>query len=274
MREALSARPRCEGPDRRLSWAALISLAMHAAILVAVLYPVETSRRLKNAPDATPMVELRMIEQKGHDWPSGQAPLRPDETATMPSPPAVPVPPTPPQAAAAPSVPPPPSPPASPSEQAALLPPPSIPLPRPPGPPVRPTPPHPPTPASPPAPSPPAPDVNFAPEVNLGGTDSLSNVLVQGDQVIPAGPDPRVRNREPIYPLEAARRGEQGTVFLIIHVSPEGLADGVDIARSSGFGMLDRAAYDAVTRWKFVPAVRDGQAVSSVITLRVVFELN
>lgn len=273
MREALSARPKREGPDRRLSWAALISLTTHAAALAAILYAVDTSRRLKNAGDVTPMVELRMIEQKGRGRASGQAPSQPDQTAT-PSPPAVPVPPTPPQTAAAPSVPPPPTPPARPSEQAALLPPPSIPLPRPPEQPVRPTPPRPPRSASPPAPSPPAPDINLAPEINLGGTDSLSNVLVQGDQVIPAGPDPRVRNREPIYPLEAARRGEQGTVMLVIHVSPEGLADGVDIARSSGFGILDRAAYDAVTSWKFVPAVRDGQAVSSVITLRVVFELN
>jgi periplasmic protein TonB len=273
MREALSARPKREGPDRRLCWAALISLIMHAAALAAVLYTVDTSRRLNGAPDATPMVELRMIEQEGHDRSSGEAALRPDQTVTTPSPPVVPAPPVPPQAAAAPSVPLPPTPPAKPSEQEALLPP-SAPLPRPPEQPVRPTPPRPPRPASPPAPSAPAPDINFAPEINLGGTDSLSNVLVQGDHVIPAGPDPRVRNREPIYPLEAARRGEQGTVLLIIHVSPEGLADGVDIARSSGFGMLDRAAYDAVARWKFVPAVQDGQAVSSVITLRVVFELN
>jgi protein TonB len=116
--------------------------------------------------------------------------------------------------------------------------------------------------------------VDNTPRVNLGGNDSLSNVLVEGDQVIPAGPDPKVHNREPIYPDEAVRRGQQGIVVLLIQVSPEGLPSAVDVARSSGFNLLDRAAREAVQTWRFVPAVRDGQPVPSNMSLRVNFQLD
>jgi len=137
-----------------------------------------------------------------------------------------------------------------------------------------PAPPHAASAPAPASPSPPAPNVDATPRINLGGTDSPSNVLVEGDQVIPAGPDPKVHNREPIYPDEAVRRGEQGIVILLINISPQGLASSVDIARSSGFNLLDRAARDAVTTWRFVPAVRDGQPIPSRMPMRVVFQLD
>jgi protein TonB len=257
---------------QRLRWTAPASLILHAAVIAAIIYAMDAARHLKLAADAAPMVELRMIEAKGRGQSAGQAPVLPDPTArTPPSPPAVPSPPVPPQGAAAPHVPPPPPAPDMPTTDQALL------LPPPPPATAPPAPPQPPSPARqahPAAASPPAPNINLSPEINLGGTDSLSNVLVSGDQVIPAGPDPKVHNREPVYPLEAARRGEHGTVLLAIHVSPEGLADDVMVARSSGFRALDRAARDAVATWRFVPAVRDGQAIASVMTLRVVFDLN
>ena len=142
---------------------------------------------------------------------------------------------------------------------------------------VPPAPPRPPGIAQTPAPAsaaPPSPAVDNTPRVNLGGNDSLSNVLVEGDQVIPAGPDPKVHNREPIYPDEAVRRGQQGIVVLVIQVSPEGLPSAVDVARSSGFNLLDRAAREAVQTWRFVPAVRDGQPVPSNMSLRVNFQLD
>ncbi len=97
---------------------------------------------------------------------------------------------------------------------------------------------------------------------------------MQGIDVIPAGPDPKVHNREPVYPDEAARRGQQGTVLLRIQVTPEGLAAAVDVERSSGYPLLDRAARSAVETWRFVPAVENGQPIPSTMTLRIAFELN
>jgi protein TonB len=110
-------------------------------------------------------------------------------------------------------------------------------------------------------------------QVNLGGTDSLTDAIARGDNVIPAKPDAMFRNRQPVYPKEAARRGEQGVVTLVIHVSPAGVASGVMVAESSGFLLLDRAARDAVETWHFLPATRGGEPVAADMPLRVRFEL-
>ena len=63
-------------------------------------------------------------------------------------------------------------------------------------------------------------------------------------------------------------------MILLIHVSPLGLPVGVDIAESSGFVLLDRAASEAVWGWHFLPAVRDGQPMAFDMELRVVFHLD
>jgi protein TonB len=111
------------------------------------------------------------------------------------------------------------------------------------------------------------------PEITLSGNDAETNAIVLGPQVIPARVDAKFRNREPVYPPLAALRAEQGAVTLLIHVSPDGLPTGVDIAQSSGFVLLDHAARDAVARWHFLPAVQDGQPIPFDMLFRVVFHL-
>ena len=108
--------------------------------------------------------------------------------------------------------------------------------------------------------------------VTLSGTDSPSDARAWGDRIIPAAPDAVFHNRPPEYPAEAALNGEQGTVVLMIHVSPAGSTAGVDVLRSSGYALLDRAAREAVLRWHFLPAVKDGQAVASNIPMGFVFD--
>jgi protein TonB len=114
-----------------------------------------------------------------------------------------------------------------------------------------------------------------APQIDLAGNDSETNaIVIAGPNVIPASIDAKSRNREPVYPLEAARRAEQGAVILLIHVSPDGLPAGVDVAQSSGYVLLDRAARDAVWGWHFLPAVRDGRPIPFDMQIRVVFQLD
>jgi protein TonB len=91
--------------------------------------------------------------------------------------------------------------------------------------------------------------------------------------VIPAGPDSTVHNAPPVYPEEAARRNEQGTVHLLIHVGPDGSATAVDIVRSSGYPLLDDAARRAVLGWHFRPGTQGGVPVASVLPFNVHFEL-
>jgi protein TonB len=107
--------------------------------------------------------------------------------------------------------------------------------------------------------------------ISLTGTDSASNALVIGPNVIPASPDDSKRNRPPLYPPEAARRGQTGTVVVLIHITPMGLTGRADVVRSSGVASLDRSAVDAVMGWRFRPAVRAGRAIPSEMAMEFVF---
>jgi protein TonB len=118
---------------------------------------------------------------------------------------------------------------------------------------------------------PPAPEKQKPLEFDLEGTDSESNAIVMGGHVLPASPDDRYRNRPPIYPYEAEIRGEHGSVVVLIHVSEYGAAAGADIAETSGVPSLDRAALDAVRKWHFHPALKDGKAVPFDMPMRFVF---
>lgn len=62
----------------------------------------------------------------------------------------------------------------------------------------------------------------------------------------------------PRYPVSALRRGEGGEVLVRAEVGPDGVVTSVSLARPSGNRALDRAALDAVRRWRFEPARRDG----------------
>jgi protein TonB len=113
-----------------------------------------------------------------------------------------------------------------------------------------------------------------APELNLGGTDSPSNaVVLDSPEVVPVGPDAHYRNRDPVYPPDAARRGEEGTVVLLVHITPLGTAASIDILRTSGFQELDESARSAVLHWHFTPAKQDGMPVATDFSLQVRFRV-
>ena len=75
----------------------------------------------------------------------------------------------------------------------------------------------------------------------------------------------------PIYPREAMRRGIGGTVRVQATVATNGSVERMDIAQSSGDRYLDRAAMEAVRRWRFTPAMRNGQPVSATVVIPVDF---
>ena len=129
------------------------------------------------------------------------------------------------------------------------------------------------SPAPPPPSPPPTPPAQQASglTMNLAGTDSETNAIITGHNIIPASPDDRTRNRPPIYPIDAARRGQQGTVIVVINVSPLGLTAGTEIVQSSGHASLDQAVLDAVRTWRFRPAMRDGMAVPFDMPMQFVF---
>ncbi len=61
---------------------------------------------------------------------------------------------------------------------------------------------------------------------------------------------------------------------LHVLVAADGTVERVELAQSSGFDSLDRSAFETVrTRWRFVPARRDGAAVESWVLVPIRFTL-
>jgi protein TonB len=78
---------------------------------------------------------------------------------------------------------------------------------------------------------------------------------------------------DPVWPIEARRARMQGTVVLAVTISPEGVPAAVDVLRSSGHFMLDRAAQEALWQWRFDPARRGGVPVEERIAIPITFRL-
>ena len=93
-----------------------------------------------------------------------------------------------------------------------------------------------------------------------GGADSDPEVAPGGEFKIP-------------YPEEAKRNGIEGTVRLRITVDFEGKVTEVKILNGPGYG-LDEAAREALRRFKFKPAMKAGEAVSTTITYNYTFLLD
>jgi protein TonB len=78
-------------------------------------------------------------------------------------------------------------------------------------------------------------------------------------------------NPPPIHPLTAWREGLSGRVVLRVRVAASGYVSAVDIRRSSGHGVLDATAVNAVRRWRFRPATVAGEPVACEVDLPVDF---
>lgn len=93
------------------------------------------------------------------------------------------------------------------------------------------------------------------------------------------GPQPSTRLEyasapAPAYPPEALARELEGTVMLKVLVDVDGSPLSVEIERSSGHRRLDDAARRQVLRkWKFKPAIKDGQAIQVYGIVPVSFTL-
>ena len=90
---------------------------------------------------------------------------------------------------------------------------------------------------------------------------------------VSARPDYNV-NPKPLYPLIARRLGAQGVVLLRVQVREDGSVAAVELARSSGFALLDDSATRTVREsWRFLPARVDGAPVASWVEVPIRFVL-
>jgi protein TonB len=77
----------------------------------------------------------------------------------------------------------------------------------------------------------------------------------------------------PAYPASARSLGIQGTTLLHVLVSDTGRVAEVVVKQSAGHPDLDRAATDAVRRWRFEPARRGTEPVEMWVQLPFEFRL-
>ena len=79
-----------------------------------------------------------------------------------------------------------------------------------------------------------------------------------------------LRKSDPAYPVELIRDGVKGTVILTAIIRADGSVS--DIAVAQGVDpQLDQNAVQALSRWLFRPALRNGQGVDLVAVFMVPF---
>ena len=62
-------------------------------------------------------------------------------------------------------------------------------------------------------------------------------------------------------------------MLLRVDISETGEVTDVNVAKSSGFTLLDDAAKKSVRRWRFKPSTVDGKAVIGTVMVSVEFKL-
>lgn len=67
----------------------------------------------------------------------------------------------------------------------------------------------------------------------------------------------------PIYPASARRKGYEGLVLISVEILENGAPGQLLVKKSSGHVILDQAALEAIRKWKFVPAEKNGLPVRS-----------
>jgi TonB family protein len=77
---------------------------------------------------------------------------------------------------------------------------------------------------------------------------------------------------DPEYSEQARKKKINGTVVVSLTVTVDGTTRDIKVVKGAGYG-LDEKAVEAVSRWKFSPALRDGQPIEKEITAEVAFHL-
>jgi TonB family protein len=110
-------------------------------------------------------------------------------------------------------------------------------------------------------------------------TMKSDHVAVDAGELEAAGVTPgtftsprRVKGAAPIFPESAARAGAQGLVRLECLIKESGTVEACRIVQSV-YPAIDRAAAEAIRRWKYEPARIKGEPKSIVAQFLMIFRL-
>ena len=81
-----------------------------------------------------------------------------------------------------------------------------------------------------------------------------------------------LKHPDPQYSEEARAANLEGTCVLVLVVNAEGKPQDINVSRSLGMG-LDERAIEAARNWTFKPAQKDGKPVAVVISIVMSFRL-
>ncbi len=84
----------------------------------------------------------------------------------------------------------------------------------------------------------------------------------------------RERPEPPAYPKRAMELDQQGETLVRARLDSDGNPAEIVVWRTSGFDLLDHAAMEAVRRWRFEPAKRDGHPIPAWVQVPIHFALN
>jgi protein TonB len=86
-------------------------------------------------------------------------------------------------------------------------------------------------------------------------------------------PPTPVNKLPPTYPSSLLGKGIGGRVLVTCSVDASGRVTGTSIKQSSGHPELDKAAVNAVNKWKFKPATKGGRKVKATCVVPFNFEV-
>ncbi|WP_454829126.1 TonB family protein [Pseudoxanthomonas wuyuanensis] len=108
-------------------------------------------------------------------------------------------------------------------------------------------------------------DSNAVPTLSVASLQMAGAAIADGATPSPHLPPPR-------YPADAAKRGISGSVLLRILVGADGKAKDVRVEKSKPAGVFDTASIEAVRRWTFSPALKDGKPVQGWVRVPIDFQ--
>jgi protein TonB len=118
-------------------------------------------------------------------------------------------------------------------------------------------------------PSPPSPARSSAPAPTANLPAAPAAALVQQ----PSSNADYLQNPKPAYPSLSARLGETGRTVYKVWIGADGKPQRAELVSSSGFARLDKAAYDTVMAWRYVPGTRNGVAEAMAVNVPIHWEL-
>jgi protein TonB len=91
--------------------------------------------------------------------------------------------------------------------------------------------------------------------------------------VVPSGRLKLTKYVPPAYPSKALTAQIEGSVDLEFTIDASGSVRDISVTRSVPTGMFEKAAVDALARWRYQPVQRDGQPTDQRASVRVQFQM-